>query len=476
MFRLMPAVLFFLLAFVWLNPYTYGPYSTVFQTIIVWMIASVWCLSLHRRTPEQTTTTIIQAWYAAACISAAMGVLQYLGATEGLAWLINSGPVGQAYGNLRQRNQFATLLNMGLAAWWIWGQPQAGKYKVWGWLGVGLLAGANALSGSRTGLLQLLLVIALAFVWKKNKAVAGLAVLAYVGAAVLMPWAAGLDVSSSGILGRAYEVSARCNLRQVLWANVWDLVLALPWAGWGWGELGYAHFVTLFYPERFCWILDNAHNLPLQLAVTLGLPIATLVCGGVLWMVWRGRPWAEVRPERQVAWAVLACIGLHSLLEFPLWYGPFQLAAVLSVYLLWATPRHYGPETHTALDTVPRKVWILLAAFTMALCCWVGWDYLRIAQLYLPPEQRLAAYREDTFSKVQGVTFFKNYVKFATLNSTPLRADNAQYLHDLALDLLHFSAEERVVFVLIESARLLGLANEVAFYQARAQAAFGKTF
>ena len=45
-----------------------------------------------------------------------------------------------------------------------------------------------------------------------------------------------------------------------------------PWLGWGWGELDYAHYATLYDGPRFCDILDNAHNLPLHLAVELGIP------------------------------------------------------------------------------------------------------------------------------------------------------------------------------------------------------------
>lgn len=45
-------------------------------------------------------------------ISAALGRLQYDGLTERFApWVMEPG-AGQAYGNLRQRNQVATLLDM----------------------------------------------------------------------------------------------------------------------------------------------------------------------------------------------------------------------------------------------------------------------------------------------------------------------------------------------------------------------------
>lgn len=38
-----------------------------------------------------------------------------------------------------------------------------------------------------------------------------------------------------------------------------------------------------------------------------------------------------------MAWGVLGLVALHSMVEFPLWYGPFQVATGVSIYLLWST-------------------------------------------------------------------------------------------------------------------------------------------
>ena len=104
------------------------------------------------------------------------------------------------------------------------------------------------------------------------------------------------------------------------------LIVQHPWLGWGWRELGYAHYIHLYDGPRFCDILDNAHNLPLHLAVELGVPVAVTTCGLLGWWVVRAKPWAETDATRRMAWTVLAVVGLHSLLEYPLWYGPFQIA------------------------------------------------------------------------------------------------------------------------------------------------------
>jgi O-antigen ligase len=142
----------------------------------------------------------------------------------------------------------------------------------------------------------------------------------------MLPWLLGLDPAAHGMLARLRGGELACASRVALWSNVLNLIGQKPWLGWGWGELDYAHYATLYAGPRFCDILDNAHNLPLHLAVELGIPAALLICGFGVWWAARRRPWRETDAVRQLAWSVLAVILLHSLLEYPLWYGPFQVA------------------------------------------------------------------------------------------------------------------------------------------------------
>ena len=67
---------------------------------------------------------------------------------------------------------------------------------------------------------------------------------------------------------------------------------------------------------------------------------------------------------------------------------------------------------------------------------------------------------------------FKQQVRFAELTTTPLTPANAVRVHSLALTLLHFSPEPRVIEKLIDSAELLGQPDEAEFYRARYRAAF----
>ena len=67
---------------------------------------------------------------------------------------------------------------------------------------------------------------------------------------------------------------------------------------------------------------------------------------------------------------------------------------------------------------------------------------------------------------------FARQVQFAELTTTRVTPDNAAYLHAMALRLLRFSPEPRVVEKIIDSALLLGLDDEARLYLDRLQAAY----
>ena len=497
---LQPIAAFILITLPWLNPFSLGPSPGVMPLLFSWTCAGVLGLLYLRGSGRALGDGLVSAtaaaWLLAALLSSLMGLLQYFGATAIFGPWVNSPSMGEAYANLRQRNQFATLTNIGLAAllWWVvQGRPQATIFRpaepatvldarsLLAYMAAMLLALGNAASSSRTGLMQLVLLVVLAGVWRLARRrpsevgrVLGAAVLAYAAASLFLPMLAGLDPNASGILSRLHDGGAACSSRLTLWGNVLHLIGQKPLLGWGWGELDYAHFITLYPGARFCEILDNAHNLPLHLAVELGLPLAVLVCGGGMWLALRAQPWRELDATRQLAWAVLGVIVLHSLLEYPLWYGPFQMALGLALWMLWRSPGSpvVKKQRFSLLGPV-QQAWSAL--FLIAFSFYAAWDYDRISQIYKSPDQLTAALRDNTLVKIADSRLFADQVHFAELTTTLLTQNNAAHLHALALDLLHFSPEPRVIEKLIESAALLGLEDEALYYAARYQAAFAES-
>jgi len=93
-------------------------------------------------------------------------------------------------------------------------------------------------------------------------------------------------------------------------------------------------------------------------------------------------------------------------------------------------------------------------------------------QVYLPAAQRVSWWARDPLGQAARSVWFRDQADFARLALTPLTPDNAQAMHDLALRLLHFSPEPLVIVKLLDSCRLLGHAEELAFYARRFQAAY----
>ena len=426
---------------------------------------------------------LVVGWVAAAVISAVLGVLQYLDLARELSPWVNQPIKGDAFANLRQRNQFASLTSIGLVALLAWVADLAQRRTmsrgdwVLALLCLNVLAAGVACSVSRTGAMQWVLVgmVMAAWAWRRSRREAArgddvasgkslvwfaLAAPALVGVwSVVMPWLALQTTGEWGasmilrVTGQAQGYGT-CGGRRVLWANVLAMIGQQPWLGWGWGETDYAHFMTRYSSLRFCDLLDNAHDLPLHLALEFGVPFALAVMAVACVWVLRRKPWREQQTGRVMAWCLLLVLGLHSLLEYPLWYGPFQMTLGLAIGLLWAMPNEaFATDTHPT-QNAPMSMW--MAAMLFIACLFAAWDFNRVSQIYRQAASRDAPYRDNPLHHAQQSWLFKNQADFAELTTQAVTADNAAQLYAQGLRLMHYSPEARVVQRVIDSAKLLG--------------------
>lgn len=452
--------------------------QVVDRALTAGLIAALLCVWLMTAVGRRAAADVsVLRWLvggllAAAVISALLGVLQYLGWARELAPWVNQPLKGDAFANLRQRNQFASLTSLGLVA--LLGgvaakaqkQPMSSAAWFWAMVLLNMLAAGVACSISRTGAVQWLVVglLMAAWAWQRGRgetrmnkgliAIALAAPLLVVLWSVVMPWWA---LQTTGELGASMILRvagqtqdyAVCGGRRVLWANVLTLIAQHPWLGWGWGETDYAHFMKAYSSLRFCDMLDNAHDLPLHLALEFGVPFALLVLVLMGVWVWRRAPWRESQPWRVMAWCLLVVLGIHSLLEYPLWYGPFQMTLGLVIGMLWATP-------DAPVQEPSQGVPMLVAAALFLGCLYAAWDFNRVGQIYRPAVSRDAAYQDNPLHHAKQSWLFKNQADFAELTTQAVTANNAAELYPQALRLMHFSPEARVVQRVIDSGKLLG--------------------
>ena len=409
----------------------------------------------------------------AALVSSVLGVLQYLGLAHDLSPWVNQPFKGDAFANLRQRNQFASLTSLGLvvvlAGLSVTPLTQQTR-KTWfaALLAVNLLAAGMACSVSRTGALEWLLVGGLfaTWSWHKDKNLRIFAVLAPVLVIVwsaLMPWISYFVTGEMGaslifrFSGHAQDYGM-CGSRSVLWSNVLTMLSQHPLTGWGWGETDFAHFMTAYSGVRFCDMLDNAHNLPLHLALELGVPFAMAVLASIAIWGYLQKPWQEEHPWRKMAWALLLVLAVHSFLEYPLWYGPFQMTLGISIGLL-------GAQQNLRVKEQQPIATFLATALLFLGCLYAAWDFNRVGQIYRPQDQRDAVYQANPLGYAKQSWLFKNQAQFAELTISEVTPDNAKQMYAMAMQSLHYSPEARVVQRAIDSAKLLGYTAQAEMLQ-----------
>lgn len=291
-------------------------------------------------------------WLAAGLASAVLGVVQYVwpviaGAAPLPEFIATPASSGRAVGNLRQPNQLTTLLALALCGLAWWGQSRAWPRAVL-LPATALLVLGIVLTGSRMGWLMVGMLALWGAVDRGLRPQVRAMLLATVPLAVLFSIAAWTWGHLGGV---TYFAEARMQSRSdisssrfAIWSNTLALIREYPWTGVGWGNFNFAWTLTPF-PDRPVAFFDHTHNLVLQLAVELGIPTTFVLLGGLAWAMWRARDGLRCdEPARalasRVSLAMLALVGLHSMLEYPLWYPYFLLPTLvaLGIYLAAGGP------------------------------------------------------------------------------------------------------------------------------------------
>ncbi|MCB1998505.1 MAG: O-antigen ligase C-terminal domain-containing protein, partial [Rhodoferax sp.] len=299
-------------------------------------------------------------------------------------WLARSGLPGRAVGNLRQPNHLSSLLMWSALAVVALRQMGAWRPRPAALMFAALMAGV-VMTASRTGLVSVLLLAAWGALDRSlardvRRLLLAAPLLYGLAWAGLWAWAH-LGGATFGGEARLQETDISSS-RFGIWANTLALIARQPWTGVGFGEFNLAWSMTPF-PGRPTAFFDHAHNLPLHLLAELGLPLGGAVLAALLWALWRA--WQPAPPpgladlpaplQRGAAMFVLM-IGLHSLLEYPLWYAYF----LLPLAWVWGLALGRGQ----ASTAVPRARPALAVAAVLVALAAVA-DYQRVVRIFEAP-------------------------------------------------------------------------------------------
>jgi len=340
--------------------------------------------------------------------------------------IARSGLVGRSIGNMRQPNHLASLLMWAcIAAVFLCDAPKRRPRAAALLLVAALFACVFGvvLSASRTGMLAVA-VLALWGLLDRKLARASRWVLIGTPVMLAISWALMAIWASGG--GHAFGAESRLAegagspTRLAILANAWSLLKQHPLMGVGWGEFNLAWSMTPF-PTRPIAFFDHTHDLPMQLLVELGVPLALLVMGLLAWSMWHAARAGQQAQGREAvalrsAFMLVLMIGLHSLLEYPLWYAYFLLPTVFALGLCLGG-REANARNAIKTPALPGAALQVLAAVLIAGSLFAAWDYRRVVVIYAPPDD--AGPLTTRIAAGQRSWFFTTQADYAAATSLP---------------------------------------------------------
>lgn len=285
------------------------------------------------------------------------------------SWIIRPQMLRRPAANIGQPNHLATLLLFALAGLGYLRSLGRVSAAFAAFLCVTLLTGL-ALTESRTGALGLLM-LGVWWWWQRRPQGWGrLAVPALVAYFLVLVWLwphwhQAIHFTGGGVA----QYNSNPVGRLVVWPQLWQAVLLKPWGGWGLRNVSEAHNAVLdAYPvgEPYTY----AHNVLLDMAIGMGLPLTMLFAGAVCFWLWR-RLRASREPLTWFSLAMVLVLALHSLLEYPFAFAHLLFPVLFMVGLLEA---RLAP---TRAFRVPTMVAGASYALVAAVLAWSAWEYVQ---------------------------------------------------------------------------------------------------
>lgn len=293
--------------------------------------ASLLMLSVMRLQPAYLMRSISYGLVTAGVIGGVIGLIQSmrLPVFEGEPALFAQN--GLAYGLLAQRNLFADLQSLAIVSLTFLPKPQRATGKLFYYFILVILAASAAASGSNALILYCIFCLIWgAILWRRLPE--------HARSLLIMVFLAALIGGATFVIrAHVQQVShvAGASILLTLWHTSLDAIGQHPFWGMGLGntpQVFYDFASTL--PQTPKWAAfhnqgwNNVHNFVLQLWMEAGIPgllVALLLAGIFLCGAWNA-----TTAEQAWAVALLGILGLHSMVEFPLWSMPFMgLAALL---------------------------------------------------------------------------------------------------------------------------------------------------
>lgn len=425
------------LGVVWLSPWT--------QTLLMWAtvaaaLAAWLALAIGQEAVQRTEIMRAVAWalIVGTLVNVFVAWLQFFHLEQSLYPLVSMNGSERPYGNLRQPNHLATLCVIGFVTAW-WGTQQGWWRRRTSTLLVQAVLSGLALSVSRAGWVELILVSGWMAWWadgdkRLNRSLFGMAPFwALLWSLSFQAMSHGMEVPRQALTERS---AASVTARFVHWQSAWDMALRHPTQGAGWGEFRYNRFMEEPIVTG-AEIADNAHNLVLHLLAELGFAGTFLILAPVVWLLVARRPWLQHTPvTMRWGWLVSVTIGVHSLLEFPLWYLNFLVPMGVAFGALLAPQ---GKQPQDWFREVGGHTSAIFAGGVLACAGLASYDFARVIPAFLGDDR--SSGEPFASARAQETWLYGSYADRIIAAHVPITKDNAHAMWALSLRLMHIGPD-----------------------------------
>lgn len=325
-------------------------------------------------------------WLIAALLSVGIALAQWTGTLSLGIYAADLPPGARPFANVAQPNHLCTLCFLGLCGLLWLHQRQRVNGAVF-WLVAGLLLLGMVMSQSRTGWLQIGLLIAwgLAMQVRAGLRITRLQLLIlgsmFVVGTVLWPAVCDALLLSAG---RSMDDQMRAGVRLPYWWAMLDAIGREPLWGYGWQQVGAAQQRVALDHPAFGILFAHSHNLMLDLFLWNGVLIGGIIVAVLAW-------WfiAHIRACRdaRVVW-LLAPVGgvfTHGMLEFPLEYAYFLIPVGLAMGAVDGFSPAGGPSLRVPRWSVLSFSMLLSGVFVATAA-----EYIKVEENYRTQRMELA--------------------------------------------------------------------------------------
>ncbi|MDP1772708.1 MAG: Wzy polymerase domain-containing protein [Methylobacter sp.] len=305
------------------------------QMAMLYLLWAALLMALIGLLAEQTSRARVGIWLASGLTAAAA-----CGGLQEFAFRLN-GVVGW-WGGIAQANNYGDLLALGLASALYLLTVAKPVWRIYLLVLAAVIVFGLSLTPSRSVWLYWLVMMLIAWRWQRPQL---RLLLPGMGLYLLLQilWSIEILPAQQTAAGRLYQEVGGAPVRLHIWNVAWHLFMQAPWLGQGFGQFDWAYFQAGQHIPDLVQRLEHAHNLVLHLLAELGiLPVLLLLALLGLWLRQvvvelngQGRNKTTDGSGAFLVWLLMlaAILGLHSLLEYPLWYAQFLGIAAMILAL-----------------------------------------------------------------------------------------------------------------------------------------------